>query len=172
MATSCSVNISGTASGATCVSYSNCPTNCCTPAYTGCGGTVGYNCDQWSTKPTCEAHPTCCTWSDSSGRCIKRLCFTLSEADCATCTCTQAGTCTKIACASLTGTSKNPDVCPGCDTCGATWNVDSVRTLPWAVYVTTRVAFASGQIALNTYRLTTPSIIGPGSLLGPGEVYA
>jgi len=104
--------------------------------------------------------------------CVQEQCVLIGEADCAACGCTVAGTCTPKACADLAGIWKNPDVCAGCNTCGATWNVDSVRTLPWAVYVTTQVAFAAGgQVALNSYRLTAPSILGPGSILSPGEVY-
>jgi hypothetical protein len=61
----------------------------------------------------------------------------LSVATCASCGCTPAGTCVKIACASLTGASKNPDVCPGCNTCAGDWLVDDARDLPWTVYVTT-----------------------------------
>ena len=171
MATSCSVNISGTPTDPRCVSYGDCYIPCCDKSFSGCTGIVTHVCGGYS-EPDCTAHP-CCVWTSPPFPCQAKYCTEIGEADCAFCGCTDlGGTCTPKACADLAGIYKNPDMCAGCNTCGATWNVDSVRTLPWAVYVTTQVAFAAGgQIALNSYRLTAPSILGPGSLLGPGEVY-
>lgn len=172
IATSCSVSITGTPTGATCISYSNCELGCCNKGSGGCSGTNTYNCRQWVNKIQCDAHPRCCSWYDTGAACNKKTCISLGESDCTYCGCTSAWTCTAKACASLAGTYKNPDMCAGCNTCGATWNVDSVRTLPWNVYVTTQVTFATGgQIALNSKSITTPAMLGPGSVLGPGGWY-
>jgi len=173
MATSCSVSISGTSTGATCISYSNCDLACCTKTPTGCGGTVSAGCETHGNPETCNGNP-CCFWAGPPAPpppCKAKACADIAQGNCAGCGCTPSGTCVKIACGSLTGTSKNPDVCPGCDTCAGTWTVDTTRNLPWGVFVTTKVAFASGQINLGGYRLTAPVIGGPGAILGPGEVY-
>jgi len=167
----CSVAVGGTSTGALCVSYSNCNATCCTKAFTTCSGTVSHPCT-YPLSGDCGDNP-CCYWTGTPApaHCTKKNCSGLSEENCAACGCTPSGTCVKIACGSLTGTSKNPDVCPGCDTCAGTWTVDTTRNLPWGVFVTTKVAFASGQINLGGYRLTAPVIGGPGAILGPGEVY-
>jgi len=46
---------------------------------------------------TCSLHPDCCSW-------LK-------------------GACSAKACSALT----NPDVCPGCTTCGGNWTIDDAR---------------------------------------------
>jgi len=138
--TICSVNIGssgGGATGATCVSYANCDLGCCTKSYGGCAGPDLRNCSlHGGDKTACEGDP-CCFWAAPPEPCRDRACPTLSEALCVSCGCTKDGTCIKIACESLAGTSKNPDVCAGCDTCAGDWLVDNARDLPWTVYVRT-----------------------------------
>ena len=176
MATSCSVAIGssvGGPTGATCISYSNCELGCCDKSYTACTGSPTFDCAPLGIIP-CDLE-ICCSWfAGPPAHCGNIACggFGLDDPeDCRRCGCTANDTCTAKACASLAGGYKNPDMCSGCDTCPGTWNVDLARILPWAVYVTTQVAFAGGQVRLNSYRLTAPSILGPGTILGPGQLY-
>ena len=160
MATSCSVSISGTSTGATCVSFSNCELACCTKTPTGCGGEVSHLCS-YPLSEACGDNP-CCYWSSLPvpAHCTKKSCSGLSEENCAACGCTPSGTCIKIACGSLTGASKNPDVCAGCSTCGGDWDIDNDRGLtPWAITVTGELHVnTGGHIVVSGYRLNAGSI--------------
>ena len=121
MAIVCSVNCSGTSTGSKCVAYGNCPTSCCTEAYTSCSGTTT-GCPG-KTQAECTAMGACCSWGGGPpASCRNVTCVGMSESNCGTCSgCTEAGTCTKKSCASV-GTT-NLFLCSGCDECSGTITV-------------------------------------------------
>jgi len=156
---------SNTADCSTCTS----PTTCCDYTVSGCTGTVSFNClalgqQQCVVNPCCnwlsgpnECHkldcsaigPTDCAscGCTATGDCSSRSCADLGEGPCATCGCTLSGTCTPRTCAAVAAINNNPDVCAGCNQCGATWAIDDARgTLPWSVYTTQTSLAGSGSV--------------------------
>ena len=135
----CSVNVSGTATGATCVSYSNCNTTCCTKsdpaAY--CAGTNDHACTA-GTQISCDADE-CCVWSD--GNCLKRNCGLttprIAYPNCIECGCEATGDCTKKTCAALATT--NLLLCAGCGNCSGTATLSGAVDLRSYWSVTARV---------------------------------
>lgn len=146
MASACSAQVTGTALGTVCVSFSNCPAACCTKTPTGCSGTFSTAPCDYPSGTLCNLDP-CCTWGGIPIRCRQKDCTLIDPADCAGCGCTPSGTCEKIACSALTGSSNNPDVCAGCSTCPGNWIIDNNRgNLPWDILVTgfTRITTPAG----------------------------
>lgn len=136
----CSVQVSGTATGVTCVGGGTCPANCCTGGgYTGCSGSGGTGCNSYAdcnstcctktvtgcsgtvtkhchtlyvSKGTCNADP-CCMWEVGPPvNCGKKACSAVDLGSCVACGCTGSGTCPPKAC---TGISKANCVGCGCD---------------------------------------------------------
>lgn len=135
MALVCSVNVSGTALGTLCVSYTNCNATCCTATYSSCGGTHTANCTSCTVATTCCSYTTpscggtnsaactagsgpactsspCCKWTAPTGPCVKKDCADVAQGSCVTCGCTPAGGCAKRTCSSLSEAN--------CPTCGCT----------------------------------------------------
>ncbi len=135
----CSVNISGTPTGATCVTYANCNATCCIASYTECSGSNTADCTScvsettccnyadpscggdsstwpcltgYETEEECNAQP-CCLWNYEMGACSPRACSIIVFPLCATCGCYPiGGYCYSKTCSVLTEAN--------CPTCGCT----------------------------------------------------
>lgn len=170
-ASSCTVQVSGTATGANCGSYPNCNETCCTNHNTNCYGSVDYVCAGLS-EAACVSGDNlrCCSWMLPGPNCHQKYCLNTQEPhvgpnDCLFCGCDGDGDCDPITCADLT--DNNPDVCPGCNTCGGDWDINDNRGLtPWAITVTGETHITTGgHEIVSGYRLTTGSIrTKPGAL--------
>lgn len=136
----CSVNVGGTATGATCISYVNCNTTCCTKTYTGCTGTPSVSCGG---APPCS--PIGCCYVDQN-KCKNLACSAITEASCVTCGCTKVGTCTTKSCASLATT--NLLLCAGCGNCSGTATLSGTVDLRSYWSITTRI-FSTTAVADN-----------------------
>jgi len=168
----CTVSISGTATGASCVSYSNCNLTCCNKTYSGCGGTVSADCGPHGTALICNGDP-CCFWAGRPSPpppCKAKACADIAEGNCVGCGCTAGGTCVKKTCAQVAGIDNNPDVCSGCSTCGGDWQIDNNRgNTPWSITVTGildpqaggRVDISGGHtLAAGSWRKDTGGTVG------------
>jgi hypothetical protein len=124
------------------------------------------NCASITTQDTCMSQGGCCTWTfiggGPAGTCgptpcevlfdpcldcgctpvgtcaAATPCGSLSPADCASCAgCAGGGSCPRTACGALSGANRAPDVCPGCSTCPAIWQISDARgNTPWSITVT------------------------------------
>lgn len=141
----CSVQVTGTANGVTCVGYGNCPaaccveeytdctgtvgsgicnsyadcpTACCTKAATGCDGDNGFDCAQYINIGDCTSYgAACCYWGGTPGRCRRTVCPSVSQENCITCGCDVTGTCGKKACEDVS--QANCESPCGCDKDGS-----------------------------------------------------
>ena len=162
-ASTCTVQISGVSTGASCVSWFDCNLTCCTKSeITGCYGTNNHAC-AYTDVPACVGD-ICCRWTGDPGACIKRECVApagvphVGLVNCVHCGCVQAGTCDKKACGAIA--DNNPDVCAGCSTCAGDWDIDNDRGLtPWAITVTGELHVnTGGHIVVSGHRLNAGSI--------------
>jgi len=166
---SCTVQVTGVATGAACISYDDCNTTCCTKTYTGCSGTNNFDCPSMG-EEVCNAEP-CCQWLAPPIRCHNRDCSSLSESTCSSCGCTSSGTCIHKDCDALT--DNNPDVCEGCFTCPGNWNVDDIRSpvvgIRWNIVVTGVLnPQAGGRVTIKSSRCIEA---GDVNAVGGGEVH-
>ena len=163
----CTVDITGTPTGASCVSYANCDPYCCTKAETACGRAGGsyptHNCPSFHTGPECQTVEDCCNWTGMA--CAYKTCdygqYPVAPPNCAHCGCLVAsGSCTPWTCAQVAASNNNPDVCAGCNTCGGDWDINNDRGLtPWAIVVTGELHLAvGGHLVASGYQLKVGSI--------------
>lgn len=138
-ASTCTVQISGVATGLSCVSYVDCNLTCCTRAYTGCSGDNNHDeiCIAYPSPGTCGADP-CCVWTPAPpAYCAPKVCSAVAEGSCSHCGCNPIGSCTKKTCAQVALIDNNPDVCSGCNICGGDWQINNNRgNTPWSITVT------------------------------------
>ena len=170
---SCTAQVTGVATGASCVSYDDCSTTCCTKTYTGCSGTPDGHCWEILDVDLCWAD-SCCRWifPGPPVGCAAYDCNTLgSESLCVQCGCTGSGTCIHKDCDALT--DNNPDVCEGCFTCPGNWNVDDIRSpvvgIRWNIVVTGVLNMqAGGRVTIKSSRCIEA---GDVNAAGGGEVH-
>jgi hypothetical protein len=149
---------------------------CCwwDPIYSVCGK---MHCHDSESHPVGNTNCAACGCT-ASGDCQRHACNTLTEGNCASCTgCSKNGTCAERSCAGVAALDNNPDVCAGCNTCGANWSLTDARgSIPWDIVVTDLLTGTSGgSVDVASSRLLDTGgiemVSGVGVTLTKGLIY-